>query len=215
MTLSEFTALVKDEANKGSTLDAAIPARIQMAVTRLERRYTMKYMEVFDTFTLSAAATDPRRHDLDVKLKDIEFLRYTSTHGRYHYLMQANPADVLRDDQCHPTGFWLSGMSTLWFDNTVQEDLPLEYLWSEYSTQPLVDDHWLLVNAQDCLLAETMKVLSTRAREPSWLEKYDNMLTTSKADLFRADQELRNTLRDYTMVAPSSGHHRARYPGDR
>lgn len=215
MTLVEFTAMVKDEANKGDRLDAAIPTRISMAVQRLERRYTMKYMERFTTITIPSGDSS---YTLLAAVKSIEFLRYYSDGlGDFVKLPQVDPTDVLGDSQRNPEGFWIDGVTTLRFDNTVQEDLDLQFCRTEYSSLPLDDASWILANATDCLLAETMIVLSTRAREPSWKDKYGDMLQTSMADLFRADNELRNTARDYTMQPPPmdlGSRYYNRYPGD-
>ncbi len=214
MTLAEFIALVKDEANKGDRLDSIIPTRVNMAVQRLERRYTMKYLEQQADYSL--AVGDNKITLPTTGIKGINFVRYQGTSGDYEYLSQCDPKDVIRDSEMAPTGYYLVGTTELWFDNTVQEALDIQVNWSQLSATPISDDHWILANAVDCLLAETMIVMSTRAREPSWKETYGQMLQSAMEDLFRADNELRNTDRDYRMEQPGSipDTFYRRYPGD-
>lgn len=218
MNLTDFTAMVKDEANKGTRLDAIIPLRIQMAVQRLERRYTMKYMERFVIISLDPGAAEPRAVAFPANgMKGVNFMRYSCVRtGQYRYLHQCDSQDVLSDDQCNPTGYWFDGTQYIWFDNTVQEALELEFSFNEMSAWPPTnDEHWLLTNAADCLLAETMMLLATRARAPEWKQLYGDMLNSAQSDLFRADNELRNSDMDTVMEAPGTRRvYTNRYPGD-
>lgn len=217
MNLTEFTELVKDEANKGTRLDTIIPLRIQLAVQRLERRYTLKYLERFVILSLDPDASEPRAVAFPANgMKGTNFMRYSCARtGRYEYLHQVDAGDVIGDDRCNPTGYWFDGVKYIWFDNSVQEALDLEFSFNEYSAWPPADGtHWLLSNAADCLLAETMILLATRARAPEWKQLYGDMLSTAQVDLFRADNELRNSDTDTVMQAPGTVRYRNRYPGD-
>jgi len=218
MNLTEFTQMVKDEANKGTRLDDIIPTRIAMAVQRLERRYTLKYMERYVILTLDPNATEPRAIQFPANgIKGANFMRYSCVRtGEYEYLSQCDSRDVLRDDRCNPTGYWFDGRKYIWFDNSVQEPLDLEFSFNENSAWPPQDGtHWLLDNAADCVLAETMQLLATRARAPEWKQLYGDMLNSAQADLFRADNELRNSDMDTVMQAPGSPRRFTnRYPGD-
>lgn len=216
MILSDFTALVKDEANKGDRLDSAIPLRVQMALRRIERRYTFKYMEAFTTMTLLALAANPRVFTLpDGGIKTMGFLRYP-WRCQYLYLTQVDPSEVESNDPRNPTGYWLNGTTEIWFDNTVQQDLALEWQYTAYSAlNPIADTNWMLQNGADYLLGETMMLLATRANEPSWATKYQTMRDEAKADMFVADNEYRNADVDARMAAPGERNRRyGRYPGD-
>ena len=219
MNLTDFTAMVKDEANKGDRLDAIIPARVALAVQRLERRYTLKYMERFVILSLDPDATEPRAVQFPANgMKGTNFMRYSCVRtGRYRYLHHVDAGDVTGDAACNPTGYWFDGVKYIWFDNSVQEALDLEFSFNEKSTWPPAnDEHWLLANAADCLLAETMMLLATRARAPEWKQLYGDMLNTAQSDLFREDNELRNADMDTVMVPPGADRYsnRNRYPGD-
>jgi hypothetical protein len=222
MTLTEFTAMIKDEANKGDRLDLAIPSRIEMAARRGERRYSLKYMERYTTLSLDPDATEPRQvafptDDATVaSVKSVNFMRYLQSSIQDNiYIPMVDPTAVYADLGGPPEAYWLSGVNYIWFDNTVTEALELEFSYNAYSVWPPVsDEHWLLTNAPDWMLGETMKLLSTKAKEPSWLDKYNPMLKEAAADLFRADNELRNGNVDYVMGPQAVLTYRNRYPND-
>lgn len=216
MTLAEFIAMVKDEANKGSALDAYIPNRVQMAVMRAERKYTLLYMMVLDTDqTLDPDADDPRVLEIDANIKSINFIRYTHC-ARYVYLnLVVDPSNVLSNDVgCKPTGYWLNGPGEIVFDNAVSEELDLEISYNVYSEYPIDDDCWLLSHATDWLLGETMKLLSTRAKEPKWRDDYKEEQAEAENDLFRADNEARTANAIWRMEQPGTDRGEPRYRKD-
>jgi hypothetical protein len=219
MTLTEFTAMIKDEANKGDRLDLAIPTRVEMAVRRGERRYTLKYMEKYTDALVLLADSNTLAFPVDAtvaSVKSVNFMRYLDTQCSDNvYLPMVDPTAVYMDAGGNPEAYWLSGVETIYFDNTPTEDLDLEFSYNGYSVWPPAgDEHWLLTNASDWLLGETMKLLSTKAKEPSWLDKYNPMLKEAEADLFRADNELRNGNVDYVMGPQTQMTYRRRYPND-
>lgn len=218
MTLTEFTAMIKDEANKGDRLDLAIPSRIEMAARRGERRYSLKYMERYTDALVLLADTNSLAFPSDdatvASVKSVNFMRF-QCNSENVYVPMVDPTAVYTDAGGNPEAYWLSGIDTIYFDNTVTEDLDLEFSYNAYSVWPPVsDEHWLLTNAPDWMLGETMKLLSTKAKEPSWLDKYNPMLKEAEADLFRADNELRNGNVDYVMGPQAVLTYRNRYPND-
>ena len=201
-TLSEFTSLVKAEANQGTRLDTVIPGAIRRAARFIETNYSFLYMERFQQATLDVSAENPRFLPFPGEsTKKINFVRYAQTFGsvsEYVYLKPIDPIDnTLIVNTSNPTAYWLTGDETgarfMVLNRTGTENLDLEIHSVEYSTWPESDTatHWLLNNAEDALLAKTMQRLARYAEEPDWLQVYKEPWEEAIRVTLMADEEAR------------------------
>lgn len=204
-TLAEFKAIVSAEANQGTRLDSYIPTVIKRAAKFIERNYNFLYMERFEELTLDLSAASPRFVPWPGdQTKKINFVRYGETVSgsdqiRYVFLHHVDPIDILSVKSGSPQGYWQTGDETgarfLVLDQIGTEDLTLEVHSVAYSTWPTADtaEHWLINHAEDVLLAQTMRMLSTYANEPDWFSAYKTMWTEGIRTLTIADEDARNS----------------------
>lgn len=203
MILSAFHSMVSTECNKGTRLDAFIPTRTMMAARVIERAQSLKYMERFVTFTTDYTAMEPRAVAFpNSRVKAINFLRWMNTDGEYAYLTQVDPQTVVARESGYPTGYWMDGLDYLWFDNTPGVNIDFEFSFWQYTDWPTdtAQEPWLAANAVDLLLAETMFLLAPKAREPAWLQLYQPMKDEGLRTLITADEELKASSRDESMI---------------
>lgn len=203
MNLTGFKALVSTEVNKGTTYDTHIGQRIVMAGQQIERNYSLRYMERYVTFTLSAAGSDPDCVPFPARLKSIKFMRYLDSDGEYVYIRKIEPTQQQEKPTEPPTGYWLDGIDFIWLNSKVGQDLEIELSYIEYSdwnNMGLTDQHWLFDNASDLLLAHCMILLSPACREPDWKTEYEDMRSRGERTLFLADAEAKQSNSDDIMI---------------
>lgn len=208
--LSDFSALVTSEMNKGTTLDSFIAARIKMAGRRIEKNYTLKYMEALATLTLPVSTS---YINVPALYKSLLWMRITNTDGSYSFLHQVDGTQIRALETDKPTGFWqlgaplaTAGAASRWyFDCSPSAAVTITALINSYTDWDSATTGWLLLYAQDLLLAEVMTLMAPLAREPAWVELYKPMKVEGERVLFLADQELRRATADETMIYANRG----------
>lgn len=203
MILSAFHTAISRECNKGARLDDVIPDYTRRAARFIERQHSLKYMERFVTFTVLAAAAEPRAVAFpNTRVKAINFLRYLNSDSEFNYLGQVDPQTVVANESAVPTGYWMDGLDYLWFDNTPQENIAMEFSFIEYTAWPTdtTKEPWLLANAEEVMIAQTMMLMSGVAREPGWMELYKEMKAEGLQTLFVADEEMKASSRSESMI---------------
>lgn len=207
--LSTFITSISSEINKGTTFDSSIAKRVQMAGRRLEQNYKWKYMETLTTATIAANTSYIAQPSL---LRSVEWFRFTDTDGNYSFLPQVDAEQVLSLDTATPNGFWLatekfvtSNIGRIYFDVLSTADIALDVMYSLYSDWVNSSDFWLLQNCESLLLAETMIMMAPLCREPKWPEFYKQMRDEGERVALLADQELRHSARDMTMIYKNRG----------
>jgi hypothetical protein len=203
MILSAFHTAISREVNKKTRFDDLIPDYVRRAARFIERQHSLKYMERFVTFTVDAAATEPRAVAFpNSRVKAINFLRYADSDSKYYYVGQVDPTTVAAAESGNPTGYWMDGLDYLWFDNVVKANLAMEFSFIEYTLWPTdtAQEPWLLAHAEDLMIAQTMLMMAPVAREPGWKELYSDMKAEGLQSLFVADEEMKASSRDESMI---------------
>lgn len=204
MILGTFHTEVSNEVNRGTSYDSFIPLRAETAARRIERNYTLKHMERFVTFTQAATLECPRAIPFpNTRIKSIKFLRYLNGDSEFQHLKQVDPAQILSHAEGEPTAFWLDGKDYIWLDCDFDEDIDFEFSFIEYSAWDRTNDNyenWLIDHAFDLLLAQTMMLMAPICREDAWLGTYGDMKREAERTLFIADQELRESVTDDSMI---------------
>lgn len=211
MNLGQFQALVSSTCNRGTTLDARIPAQVQMAALWLERNYTFKYME---RFRLLQVVTGKRTVALPTNglIKGFKFLRFVNTDASYLYLNKVEAADLSGSSwqqsssgTLFPANYWIVANRTLvlGYDPTV--NLNGEAMWYEYTDWPTdpASQHELLSLATDVLLAQTMLFMASFVtRDARMFQVWKQVRDEGVNTMTRAEDEVKFGGQSITMAPP-------------
>lgn len=192
MNLGEMHSLVSEAIGRSTAYDTQIPGYVRRAARFLERNYTFQYMNIYSTFPLDADAAEPRLITLPSALKKDRLIRIVKSDGEYQDLRKGDPSDVKALLTEIPSIYWLSGDDKIWLGQTPAEDYSCEIYWTKYTTWPtdLGQTTWLLTNAEDVLLAQTMVMMSPHLKDPDVLQLWSGNLTTCLKSLIDADSDL-------------------------
>lgn len=150
--------IISDEISRGNSLDAKIGTRVNWALRWIERNYNLKYMNRYVCMTMDAGERSIS-FPTGGTPKRIEFIRQLKDDNTILKFPQVDPQDVI-ELTAVPTGWWLDANEFLWFDRAATDSvaLELEMLYWQYSTDLAADadEHWLIDNAQDVLVGQTM-----------------------------------------------------------
>lgn len=214
-TLAEFHSMVGDEVNKGTRYDSVIPRFTRRAARFIERNYNFLYMERFAELDLDLSSPNPRFVAFpSEETKKVNFVRYPRVIGgsnqqEYVYLSKVDPIDVVSiEPETRPRGYWQTGDATganfLVLDQVGTDELTFEVHYIEFSTwsTDTGSTHWLLNNAEDVMIAQTMRMMAPYANEPDWIMAYKAMWEEGIRTLTMVDEEARNagTADGYKMV---------------
>jgi hypothetical protein len=172
MDLGTFKDNIRLEANKGSSLDSIIPAKIRQAAFFLEDNYDLPYMRRFVEFSTSA-----RSFQQPERIKAIEWLRLVQKDGYFRYLPHVESQDISRRRDAEPEGWWLDANEYLWFDNAPTEELTFEMVYTRFTDWPTDDDAspWLLRFGEQAMVGQTMLLLLPYMREVELGQSYKLM----------------------------------------
>jgi len=192
MDLQTFHSEVSKAIARGTAYDARIPAYGRMAARYIERNYTFQYMNVMSTFDIDADAVEPRLITLPQRMKKDTLIRIVLSDGSYQALQKIDPQqqhDLITEV---PSGYFLSGDDRIWLAQTPQEDYPAEIFYTRFTTWPTAADgtNWLLTNAEDVLIAQTMVYMAPLLRDPDAATLWGGMLSMCMKSLLDADYEL-------------------------
>lgn len=204
MNLGEMQAAISDEINQGSRLDTYIPTYLRMAARMIERNYSFLYMDRFTELQVDVDASNPRfiawpLEEGQSLLKSIGFLRYAAN-GKWNFLKPTD-ANLIKaeESQDSPSYYWLTGspdgQGYIVLDQPGTTDLTLEFMYKSYTKWPTASTatSWLLNNAEDVLLAQSLILMSGLADEPGWVSKYRPMWEMGIKTIMDADEELKNS----------------------
>lgn len=174
MKLDDFHKMVSFEVKRGSSLDVWIPAYVKQAVNFLERNAPLKYMEEWVTLQL-----EPNDQIVDMvwAFRNWKFLRY-SADGEWTYLQKRDPREEITPDG--PTAiskYSQIGMRYIRFNAPWRGtgNLHLEGIVFKFSdwqqTRPDFR-HFLLEQASDLLLYQTMIRIAASIKNPNMTSQY-------------------------------------------
>ena len=196
ITWADFYAAVRDEANKGKTLDNIIPQKVFQSLRTLEQNYSYKWNEVLLKFLIRADSDNPNLLELPNDFKSLIALNLSTSgfENCMRSLQEQDPSEFSFSAFKTPYGFWNQGNRILWLDGNVKEDTD-GFLWYNRFTlkDELKDDgtNPMLVHGFQALLGMTMQNLAAYCREPSWFDSYGRLTEISLKTLHIADAELR------------------------
>lgn len=194
-TFSDLVDQVRADANKGSSLDSALANRVAMAIQWIEQNYTFEYMKRFITFYIEANSAEPGPYVIPTNLKAMLMVRQV-TRGldqgiTFRKLQKIDPRQEAGWSRGTPQGYWLDGMQWIWFDAVPSERLEMQAYVARYTGVPIPDSYsnWLVDNGYQAILAKTMQLLASYARQPGWIELYRPMLDQGIQALILADEQ--------------------------
>lgn len=171
--LNTFHDLVSGVVNRGTRYNSNIIVATRQAVRWIERKQTLKFMDKFSTFSLSVDQADLTF--ASSRIKRVYFIRFPIG-GDFHYLNgQRSPKGFTSGQAGRPSEYWWErGTQRLVFSIPVDTAYDAEVMWAEYTTWPTdtspdftsVFEHWLLDNAEDLLMAQTMLFMVPTLKDP-------------------------------------------------
>lgn len=207
MNLGEFHTLTEAALGRGTALTTVVPTFVRFAARWLERNYTFQYMKKFVTVSIDVdVATTPRYVELGPGApKSIPMFRWVQSDGSYRNLRRVEPEDMDSLEEATalspPETYWIDGVERIVLGATPTEDINGELRVDKYSvwSESLTSEHWLLDNAEDVLLGQTLVMMASRTRDPklreTWLSIRDEGLRT----LLLAEEELQHSNQDYRL----------------
>ena len=177
MKLEDFHNLVSFELKRGTSLDSQIPLYVKQSVNFLERNTPLKYMEEWVTLTL-----EPGDQIVDFvwAFRSWKFLRYAQD-AEWFYLSKRDPREELTPGgPSVPTKYSQVGVRYIRFNapNQSSQNLALEgivYKFSDWQTTRPDFRHFLLEQASDLLLYQTMMRIGVSIKDPRMAEMYKPM----------------------------------------
>lgn len=202
--LAEFIENVKLEFNEAAALDSYLPKVIRRAAEAIESNWSLAYMEEFSTLPITAGTTPPR-FDLGVGLIEIldwQYIGSDTDEEQVVHLIRVDSADIASIDSGKARHFWLDGGRYVNLDAIASVNYDTALLVVRRTPWPTdtAQAPWLVVNAEDLLLAETMFRLSLPARDPKLMEMYSALKDQAVKLMLIADTKLRESMRDSRMV---------------
>ena len=204
MSLGTFKTLVSDEVNKGALHDAVIAARIRMAARWFERNSALKYMHRWVSFTIDHTAAEPRLIIPPPRVRSYEFVRILQDDGEFRYLNKVESMDVGRVIPGDPQQFWLDGRENLVLDATPSETLSAEmgyFQYSDWNGLGDTQDHWLLSDAEDAMLGQTMLLMAAYLREGlEFVQQYSKMRDEALVTIMAAEEDFAHGAAETTRM---------------
>lgn len=210
MNLGELHQEIKLSLARGSELDSIIPGFVRRAAKWLERNYTFAYMRQFLELHIDLeTATTPGYIELGRGApKAINMFRWIGDDGEYSYLKRIEPKEVAVRATGVATGYWLDGVKRIVLSATPTQNLNGELQLARYTAWPANADefeHWLIDQAEDVLIAQTLMMMAPRLRDPRLIDTYKSVRDEGLTTLINAEDEILYNDKDGGMVARPSG----------
>ena len=201
MNLADFHTLVSEAIGRSTAYDSQIPGYVRRAARFIERNYTLQYMNVYSTFELDAEATEPRLIQLPAGIKRDRLIRILGQDKSYNDLRKVDPADVKTLRTERPSAYWLSGDDKIWLAQAPDQDYACEIYWTRFTTWPTLPDGttWLLQNADDVLLAQTMVLMAPHLKDPDLVTMWSQNLLNCLKTLLDSDLALEDSNKPAVM----------------
>ena len=192
--MGDFHTLVRDTIKRGTSLDSLISTAARQSARLVERNYTLQYMRRYVTFSLDPAADKPRAIPFpSVRVKSIRFIKLILDDGTFSFVEKADPRQLVETATELPTHYWLDAFDNIWFNNTPDQVYPAEMdavQFTDWSALTSTSTHWLLDNADDLLLAQTMLQLSPQIRDDKMMALYKVLRDDALRTLLLSEEEL-------------------------
>ena len=198
-TRSAFHTLVSNEINRETIFDTVIPNYVQRALRFLERNYTFEYMKSISNLTI---VEDVRTYSVtgftSSEIKRINFWRMFATDAVSDsvfakYIKKVDPQEVTQTANETPTDFYMNGISNLVTVQTPAGTVTdAEIGWTEYTstTTDYTTEPWLITNAEDVMIAQTMLMMRGRLRlNQERVQAYKDMRDEGIRTLVRSENE--------------------------
>lgn len=196
ITWADFYQMVRDEANKGNTLDEIIPNKVWQSLRVLEQNESYKWNEKLLQFTIRMDSDNPNIIRLPDDFKSVVSLSIsTSEFNNCHRTLQEQSPDEFSFSRSEaPYGFWIQNNEYIWLDGAIKEDIE-GFLWYNAFTlkESMEPDKTckMLKYGHQALLGMTMQNLAAYCREPSWFDSYERLTQIGLKTMHIADAELR------------------------
>lgn len=193
-TWGDFYEMVKDEANKGDTLETVIPHAAYRAIRDLEQNWSYKWNEKLLKFHIEEGIDNPNLLELPDDFKSVVALNLSTTdfENCYRRLEEQEPEKFTFSKSSEPYGYWNQADKWIWLDGVVSGGTS-GFLW--YNAYTLKDSMTsettcgMLKHGVQALLGLTMQNLAAYCREPSWTESYGRLAEIGIKTLHVADAE--------------------------
>lgn len=206
VTVGDFYTTLRNAHGRGNEFDSVQDGVTRRAVRLIEQNYTLSYMRRFVSFQLQANTRAVPQPD---RVKEIEFIRVKlgdSKSNDYRYLHYVHPKMIEEkgigsDDDRVPLAFWLDSDQYIWFDGAPSSDENLEMYYTQYSEWPTntSETHWLLNNAEEVLLAQTMIGMAPFLRDPEVVQLWTQQRDLAMKTLLLAEDEREYHGRSFKM----------------
>lgn len=196
ITWGDFYEMVRDEANKGSTLDHIIPNKVWQSLRTLEQNESYKWNEKLLQFTIQKDSDNPNILKLPEDFKSVVSLSISSSSfENCQRTLQEQSADEFSFSKSkEPYGFWIQNNEYIWLDGAIDSDVD-GFLWYNSFTlrESMTEDSTckMLKYGHQALLGMTMQNLAAYCREPSWFDSYGRLTQIGLKTMHIADAELR------------------------
>lgn len=175
-TLGEMHEMVRLSLQKGTTLDTVIPSRVRQAARWIERNRSYQYMKRIGQVSIDLSSEFPWAVEMPSSTwKSIETVRIVGSDGAYYPLtLNPNYGLQLSFESGRPTTYTLDGTERLLFDCNPDEAYYVEIFWTQYTSWPTAESstNWLLENAEDLLLYQTMLHMALFLRDDRMAATY-------------------------------------------
>lgn len=196
ITWNDFYDMVRDEANKGNTIDGILPSAAFRAIRTLEQNWSYKWNEKMLQFKIEEFNDNKNILELPSDLKSIITLNLSTTNFEEckRVLREQAPEDFSFSKSREPYGYWIQNNRWAWLDGAV-EGGTYGVLW--YNSFTLRDEMEgdntcpMLRYGLQALIGMTMQNLAAYCREPSWYDSYGRMTEIALKTTLIADAELR------------------------
>lgn len=182
-TFGDMKALLITETNRGRNKDvvAAVPGRINMAISWLEKNFNCQHMKKYQTFELDPGMAWPRSLDIPQPLKSVRIIRRLSCCStgapQTVELTRVDPESLPPDQGQDIMSWWPAGRQKIWFDHTPQVTTRFDWVAHFYTGQ-ITDDaveHFLFEVAQDFIIGKGMQMMGPFMRDKGVIDAYKPM----------------------------------------
>lgn len=210
-TIADFHSLVAGSCNAGSSLDGVIPGRVRMAARFLERNLDFAYMRRWGELNIDADADEPHVVSLfgynfkaidAVRIVNLDVTPGSDDADRFTDLKLIDPRQRTTRRSESPSAYWLDGVTNLILDARPNVDMVLELHYRAFTEWSASSGwtHWLLQNAEDLLLAQSMMFIAIYRRDMALYATYKAMRDDSMKTLQAAEEELAFSNREAAML---------------
>lgn len=204
LTWQEFYDSIRDEANKGNTLDHIIPSKVFQALRTIEQNWSYKWNERMLKFTIPADSATPNILELPPDFKSLITLNISTSDfdNCQRTLQEQLPEDFSFSKASEPYGFWIQENKYIWLDGLVEGGTSGVLWYNAFTLKENMRDNLtapVLKYGLQALTGATMQNLAAYCREMSWFESYGRLTEMGLKTMHIADAELRRASETMTF----------------